>query len=67
MMSLLLHPNLDHQQKAIEGMQTCADVCDFAGAVQLLEVRLQEWNHARPYRLVLGITANCSNRAIGYH
>ena len=44
MMRLLLHPNLDHQQKAIEGMQTCADVCDFAGAVQHLEVRLQQWN-----------------------
>lgn len=44
MVSLLLRPDLDHQQKAIEGMQACADVCGFAGATQLLEVRLKQWN-----------------------
>lgn len=52
MVALLLHPDLDHQQKAIEGMQACTDVCVFAGAIQLLESRLKQWNmhdHADSY------------------
>lgn len=60
MISLLLHPDLDHQQKAIEGMQACADVCSFVGATQILEVRLKQWDmhdHSDSYWASLQNTA----------